>query len=123
MVPASLRFAGCVPPPCSQIVAIATLTYPFAASGAIGLLRLALQPFVVLVLRQNLDVRLHVVMTQAAKLRTHDFVLARLNSREMNGNFEARHEVRLNSQLWDEERMNHVLAVKSQQDRLVDGNR
>src|SRR5271166_4681087 len=89
--------------------------YPPAA-GSLLQGCLLLQPFIEIFLRHHVQVRLHVVVSQATKLSTHDFVASDLSGSEMNGEIEPGHEVLLYAQLAHEERVSYVLGVHQQID-------
>src|SRR5262249_51643936 len=69
--------------------------------GQLKLAGLRFQPLVEVFLRHDCQIRLHVVMSEAAELRTHNLVLADLGWCEVNREIESGHEVLLNAQLAD----------------------
>src|ERR1700683_1514641 len=83
---------------------------------------LSLQPLIELVPGQYLEIRLHVVVTQSAELRAHDFELSGLRGCEMNRDDDSRNEILLNPQLADVETMPHIFGVDRQQEWLGSPN-
>src|ERR1700722_2649836 len=84
--------------------------------------RLLFYPVVVVFLRHHLEIRLHVVVTEAAKLSTDDLVLANFGSREMYGKIQARNEILLHAQFGNIEGVSDILRVHQQMDFTVHGN-
>src|SRR5580658_1897142 len=83
---------------------------------------LLLNPGVVIFLRLHLEIGLHVVMPEAAKLGADDFVLSDFCCREMNREIQARDEILLDTQFGDVEGMAHVLRMHEQVDLAIDGD-
>ena len=93
-------------------------------SGARALLhcRLLLDPRIVIRLRHDVQIRLHVVMPKAAKLRAHNLITANFGRREMQLQIKSGHKILLNSQLPHVKRMSNILCVHEQTDFFVDRN-
>src|SRR6266446_317409 len=81
--------------------------------------RLLFNPAVVIFLRLHLEIGLHVVMPEAAKLGTNDFVPADFRRGEMNRDVQSRNEILLDSQFGDVEGVPYILRVHQQVDLAV----
>ncbi len=81
--------------------------------------RLLFEPVIVIFLRHHLEIRLHVVVSEATKLGTDDFVFADFRCREMNRDVQSRNEILLDSQFRDVEGVSDVLRMHQQVDLAV----
>src|SRR5271157_107306 len=61
-------------------------------------------------------------MPEAAELAAHNFIPANFRCREMKLEIQSRHEILMNSQCWNIERVAHVFGVHHQPDFLVHRN-
>ena len=85
--------------------------------------RLLLEPIIEVWLRHHFQVRLHVVVPEATKLRTDNFVLADLRCREMHRNIQSGDKILLHSQLPDKERMANISGMHEQMNFLIHRDR
>ena len=65
--------------------------------------RFFLQPLIVVVLGHYIEIRLHVVMPEAAKLGADDFILANFGCGKVQRNVQSGNKVLLDAQLRDKE--------------------
>ena len=90
--------------------------------GALLLGCLLLQPTLEILRRHDIQICLHVVMAQAAKLRTDNFVPSQFCCSEVKRKIESRKKILLNTQFGHVERMTHILRVHEQMNLPVHGH-
>src|SRR5216684_4772305 len=81
--------------------------------------RLLFNPAIVIFLRFHLEIRLHVVVPEATKLRADDFVPADFRCREMNRDVQSGDEILLDAQFGNIERVSYILRMHEQVDLAV----
>src|SRR6266404_7674390 len=84
--------------------------------------RFLLQPIIEVGLGQNVEVCLHVVMSEATKLGTNNFVLADLSGGEVQRNIQPGNKILLHTQLPHKKGMSNIFRMHEQMDFLVHGD-
>src|SRR5580704_6798778 len=82
--------------------------------------RLFFQPTIIVFLRHDFEICLHVVVPQATKLAADNFVFANLGCGEMERKIQSRNKILVHSQRGNVERMPEILGVHEQVDFFVD---
>src|SRR5256885_1928852 len=84
--------------------------------------RFLLNPLTVVLIGHHIKICLHVVVSEAAKLRAHNFILPDFCSCEVQRKIQTGDKVLMNSQLWDEECVSDIFRVHQQMDFAIYGD-